>query len=92
MAFFVQLVFGEVRVFVLLAALQIRHFIDFVRAFKFSARTYVGAVSRGAHMNLEAHRVVDISLSVNRLDGTRVCLCASRRYVRSVMLHCMYVS
>ena len=89
MAFFVQLVFGEVRVFVLL---QIRHFIDFARAFKFSARTYVGAVSRGAHVNLEAHRVVDISLSVNRLDGTRVCLCASRRYVRSVMLHCMYVS
>ena len=44
----------------LLAALQIRHFIFFARAFIFNAR----ALSRGAYMNLEAHRVVDFSFSV----------------------------
>ena len=40
----------------LLAALQIRHFIYFARAFIFSAR--------GAHVNLEADRVVDFSLQL----------------------------
>ena len=53
----------------LLAALQIRHFIFFARAFIFNARVK-GALSRGAHVNLEAHRVVDFS--VNPLDGTQV--------------------
>ena len=41
------------------------------------------ARSRGAHVNLEADSVVDLQ---NRTQ------CASRRYVRSVMLHCMHVS
>ena len=47
----------------LVSALQIRHFIFFARAFIFNARVK-GAVSRGAHVNLEAHRVVDFSFSV----------------------------
>ena len=46
----------------LLAALQIRHFLFFARAFIFNARVK-GALSRGAHVNLEAHRVVDFSFS-----------------------------
>ena len=52
-------------------------FYFFARAFIFSARAV--EVYHGR---------------VWRLDGTgsQVCLCASRRYVRSVMLHCMYVS
>ena len=54
----------------LLAALQIRHFIFFARAFIFNARVK-GALSRGAHVNLEAHRVVDFSFSepVGRYSG-----------------------
>ena len=57
----------------LLEALQIRHCIFFARAFIFNARVK-GALSRGAHVNLEAHRVVDsLSVSpVNPLDGTQV--------------------
>ena len=43
----------------LLAALQIRHFIFFARVFNTRVK---GALSRGAHVNLEAHR--DFSFSV----------------------------
>ena len=63
--------FGEVRLFVLLAVLQIRHFIS-LRVRLYSAHS----LSRGAHVNLEANRVVDFS--------SEVCLCASRRYVRTL--------
>ena len=52
--------------FVLLAVLQIRHLF-------LCARDYIQRTrgSRGAHVNLEANRVVDFSSDQDRLDGTR---------------------